>query len=43
MAIGALPTSLDRLSRAYATLADDGVLRDLRLVRGASRAAAAAA
>ena len=29
MAIGALPTSLDRLMRAYATLAEDGVDRGL--------------
>ena len=29
MAIGALPTSLDRLMRAYATLAEDGVDADL--------------
>jgi penicillin-binding protein 1C len=29
MAIGALPTSLDRLMRAYATLAEDGVDDDL--------------
>ena len=29
MAIGALPTSLERLMRAYATLADDGVDGDL--------------
>ena len=30
MAIGALPTSLDRLMRAYATLAEDGLDADLR-------------
>jgi penicillin-binding protein 1C len=30
MAIGSLPTSLDRLVRAYGALADEGMLRDLR-------------
>ncbi len=40
MAIGALPTSLDRLMRAYATLAEDGM--DGRL-RGSWRPGAAAA
>ncbi len=34
MAIGALPTSLDRLMRAYATLAEDGVDAPLRWFRG---------
>lgn len=34
MAIGSLPTSLDRLVRAYGALADDGVLRDLAWYRG---------
>ncbi len=34
MAIGALPTSLDRLTDAYAALADDGVQRDLQWYRG---------
>jgi penicillin-binding protein 1C len=34
MAIGALPTSLDRLADAYAALADDGVQRDLVWYRG---------
>jgi penicillin-binding protein 1C len=29
MAIGSLPTSLDRLVRAYGVLADQGILRDL--------------
>src|SRR4029077_6827340 len=29
MAIGSLPTSLDRLMRAYGVLADEGMLRDL--------------
>ncbi len=35
MAIGALPTSLDRLARAYAALADGGVLSDLVWLSGA--------
>jgi penicillin-binding protein 1C len=34
MAIGALPTSLDRLMRAYATLAEDGVDADLHWFEG---------
>jgi len=34
MAIGALPTSLDRLADAYAALADDGMQRGLRWYRG---------
>jgi penicillin-binding protein 1C len=34
MAIGALPTRMDRLIRAYAALADEGVLRDLVWYRG---------
>ncbi len=34
MAIGALPTSLDRLMRAYATLAEDGVDGELRWFAG---------
>jgi penicillin-binding protein 1C len=38
MAIGALPTSLDRLAGAYATLANDGVQRDLRWYQGAHEA-----
>jgi penicillin-binding protein 1C len=33
MAIGALPTSLDRLTDAYAALADDGVQHDLQWYR----------
>jgi penicillin-binding protein 1C len=35
MAIGALPTSLDRLMRAYATLAEDGMDDELAWVEGA--------
>ena len=38
MAIGALPTSLDRLMRAYATLADDGWDRGLSWFAGESEA-----
>ncbi len=34
LAIGALPTRLDRLMRAYGALADDGMLRDLVWYRG---------
>jgi penicillin-binding protein 1C len=34
MAIGALPTSLDRLADAYAALADDGMQRDLLWYHG---------
>jgi penicillin-binding protein 1C len=34
MAVGALPTSLDRLADAYAALADDGMQRDLLWYRG---------
>jgi len=34
MAIGALPTSLDRVAGAYAALADDGMQRDLLWYRG---------
>ncbi len=37
MAIGALPTRLDRLAQAYAALADDGMLRDLGWYRGQPR------
>jgi penicillin-binding protein 1C len=33
MAIGALPTRLEDLMRAYAALADDGVMRDLTFAR----------
>jgi penicillin-binding protein 1C len=39
MAIGALPTSLDRLTDAYAALADDGVQRGLTWYRGQPEAA----
>ena len=39
MAIGALPTSLDRLADAYAALADDGMARGLRWYRGQPEAA----
>lgn len=39
MAIGALPTRLEDLMRAYAMLADDGVMRDLAFARDAPRAA----
>ncbi|MBL1256907.1 transglycosylase domain-containing protein [Methylocystis sp. Sn-Cys] len=38
MAIGALPTRLERLMRAYAALADDGVMRDLSFARDEERA-----
>jgi len=34
MAIGALPTSLDRLADAYAALGDDGMQRDLQWYQG---------
>jgi penicillin-binding protein 1C len=34
MAIGALPTSLDRLTDAYTALADDGMQREIRWYRG---------
>lgn len=36
MAIGALPTSLDRLTDAYAALADDGLQRELQWYLGQS-------
>ena len=39
MAIGALPTSLDRLVRAYATLAEDGIAEGLVWLRGQRRGA----
>jgi penicillin-binding protein 1C len=39
MAIGALPTSLDRLAGAYATLAGDGIAADLVWLDGQRRAA----
>jgi penicillin-binding protein 1C len=38
MAIGSLPTSLDRLMRAYATLAEDGVDQDLIWLQGQASA-----
>ncbi len=38
MAIGALPTSLDRLVAAYSTLADDGMAADLVWLEGQRRA-----
>lgn len=37
MAIGALPTRLEDLMRAYAMLADDGVMRDLSFARAERR------
>lgn len=37
MAIGSLPTSLDRLMRAYGALADDGRLKDLVWFEGQQR------
>jgi penicillin-binding protein 1C len=40
MAIGAMPTSLDRLADSYAGLADDGMQRDLLWYRGQPRAPA---
>ena len=39
MAIGSLPTSLDRLMRAYATLAEDGAAQDLNWIQGQARVA----
>ncbi len=38
MAIGALPTRLENLMRAYAALADDGVMSDLSFARDERRA-----
>ncbi len=38
MAIGALPTTLERLARAYGALADDGWLNDLAWFEGQARA-----
>ncbi len=38
MAIGALPTRLENLVRAYAAIADDGVMRDLSFAREEERA-----
>jgi penicillin-binding protein 1C len=35
LSVGALPTTLERLSRAYLALADDGVMRDLVWLRNA--------
>lgn len=40
MAIGALPTTLERLARAYGVLADDGWLNDLSWFEGQARAPA---
>lgn len=40
MAIGAMPTSLDRLADGYIALADDGMQRDLLWYRGQPRAPA---
>ncbi|AZG77322.1 glycosyl transferase [Methylocystis rosea] len=37
MAIGALPTRLEDVMRAYAALADDGIMRDLAFTRDESR------
>lgn len=37
MAIGALPTRLEDLMRAYAAIADDGVMRDLSFARDEDR------
>ena len=42
MAIGALPTRLEDLMRAYAALADDGVMRELAFTRDERKTAAAA-
>ncbi len=39
MAIGSLPTRLEDLMRAYAALADDGVMRDLSFARDEARSA----
>jgi penicillin-binding protein 1C len=39
LSVGGLPTTLDKLTRAYLALADDGVMRDLAWLRGAPRAA----
>jgi penicillin-binding protein 1C len=35
LSVGALPTTLDKLTRAYLALADDGVMRDLMWLRNA--------
>jgi penicillin-binding protein 1C len=37
MAIGSLPTTLERLVRAYGALADDGILADLAWIEGPRR------
>ncbi|MGD9539979.1 transglycosylase domain-containing protein [Methylocystis sp.] len=37
MAIGALPTRLEDVMRAYAALADDGIMRELSFTRNAAR------
>ena len=37
MAIGALPTRLEDVMRAYAALADDGIMRDLAFTRDEAR------
>jgi penicillin-binding protein 1C len=37
MAIGALPTRLEDVMRAYAALADDGLMRELAFTRGEAR------
>jgi penicillin-binding protein 1C len=39
LSVGALPTTLDKLTRAYLALADDGVMRDLVWLRDAKPAA----
>ncbi|MGJ0391562.1 MAG: transglycosylase domain-containing protein [Methylocystis sp.] len=39
MAIGALPTRLENLMRAYAAIADDGVMRELSFARDEEKAA----
>jgi penicillin-binding protein 1C len=39
MAIGALPTRLEDVMRAYAALADDGLMRELAFTRGEARRA----
>lgn len=43
MAIGSLPTTLERLMRAYGALADDGLLRDLVWFEGRERPTASRA
>jgi len=39
LSVGALPTTLDKLTRAYLALANDGVMRDLVWLRGTQREA----